>query len=113
MGFRNAGRGQCSVEPHDVNVRRHTFHGLLYGPVQPAGQRQSEDFHAILVPLFVFRFVYLDTASVLTIQFQYSEHGIKQLDRLRSSVKLSCNQLFLDVFKVVDHTLPGLVSTAD
>ena len=35
------------------------------------------------------------------------------LDRLRSSVKLSCNQLFLDVFKVVDHTLPGLVSTAD
>ncbi|MEY8468797.1 hypothetical protein, partial [Faecalibaculum rodentium] len=24
------------------------------------------------------------------------------LDRLRSSVKLSCNQLFLDVFKVVD-----------
>ena len=37
----------------------------------------------------------------------------KKLDRLRSSVKLSCNQLFLDVFKVVDHTLPGLVSTAD
>lgn len=37
----------------------------------------------------------------------------KELDRLRSSVKLSCNQLFLDVFKVVDHTLPGLVSTAD
>lgn len=37
----------------------------------------------------------------------------KLLDRLRSSVKLSCNQLFLDVFKVVDHTLPGLVSTAD
>ena len=36
-----------------------------------------------------------------------------KLDRLRSSVKLSCNQLFLDVFKVVDHTLPGLVSTAD
>ena len=35
------------------------------------------------------------------------------LDRLRSSVKLSCNQFFLDVFKVVDHTLPGLVSTAD
>uniref|UniRef100_UPI0023EFD587 hypothetical protein n=1 Tax=Faecalibaculum rodentium TaxID=1702221 RepID=UPI0023EFD587 len=28
---------------------------------------------------------------------------IKILDRLRSSVKLSCNQLFLDVFKVVDH----------
>jgi|GEM_PF-5142529 len=36
-----------------------------------------------------------------------------ELDRLRSSVKLSCNQLLLDVFKVVDHTLPGLVSTAD
>ena len=40
-------------------------------------------------------------------------YQIKLLDRLRSSVKLSCNQLFLDVFKVVDHTLPGLVSTAD
>lgn len=39
--------------------------------------------------------------------------GFPYLDRLRSSVKLSCNQLFLDVFKVVDHTLPGLVSTAD
>ena len=41
------------------------------------------------------------------------EKFLKELDRLRSSVKLSCNQLFLDVFKVVDHTLPGLVSTAD
>uniref|UniRef100_UPI0023EFBE2D hypothetical protein n=1 Tax=Faecalibaculum rodentium TaxID=1702221 RepID=UPI0023EFBE2D len=29
--------------------------------------------------------------------------GFFLLDRLRSSVKLSCNQLFLDVFKVVDH----------
>lgn len=41
------------------------------------------------------------------------DSGFLKLDRLRSSVKLSCNQLFLDVFKVVDHTLPGLVSTAD
>ena len=41
------------------------------------------------------------------------QRGFDILDRLRSSVKLSCNQLFLDVFKVVDHTLPGLVSTAD
>jgi 2'-5' RNA ligase len=40
-------------------------------------------------------------------------HRFGNLDRLRSSVKLSCNQLFLDVFKVVDHTLPGLMSTAD
>ena len=43
----------------------------------------------------------------------FNERPFDLLDRLRSSVKLSCNQLFLDVFKVVDHTLPGLVSTAD
>ncbi len=42
-----------------------------------------------------------------------NNRNLIELDRLRSSVKLSCNQLFLDVFKVVDHTLPGLVSTAD
>ena len=46
-------------------------------------------------------------------EVKYLGFGFTKLDRLRSSVKLSCNQLFLDVFKVVDHTLPGLVSTAD
>ena len=51
--------------------------------------------------------------AVASIRWTKLGKYLKKLDRLRSSVKLSCNQLFLDVFKVVDHTLPGLVSTAD
>lgn len=104
------------MEPHGVNVRRHTLHGLLYGPVQRAGQRQSEDFHAILVPLpvplFVFRFVYLDTASVLTIQFQYSEHGVKQTASVfRAEVFLLPGQFrrLCDVFDGVQDLLLLLV----
>lgn len=100
------------MEPHGVNVRRHTLHGFLYGSVQPAGQRQSEDFHAILVPLFVFRFVYLDTASVLTIQFQYSEHGIKQTASVfRAEVFLLPGQFrrLCDVFDGVQDLLLLLV----
>ena len=83
-----------------LNVRLHTLHGLLYGPVQPAGQCQSDDFHAILVPvpvpLFVFGFVYLDTASVLTIQFQYSEQGIKQTASVFRAEVFYCPGSFAD-----------------
>ena len=47
-------------------------------------------------------------------RFHVMQEFTRRLTKVRrSSVKLSCNQLFLDVFKVVDHTLPGLVSTAD
>ena len=104
------------MEPHGVNVRRHTLHGLLYGSVQPAGQRQSEDFHAILVSvpvsLFVFGFVPVHTASVLTVQFQYSEHGIKQTASVfRAEVFLLPGQFrrLCDVFDGVQDLLLLLI----
>lgn len=84
--------------------------------MQPAGQRQSEDFHAILVPvpvpLFVFGFVPVHTASVLTIQFQYSEHGIKQTASVfRAEIFLLPGQFrrLCDVFDGVQDLLLLLI----
>lgn len=64
------------------------------------------------VPLFVFGFVPVHTASVLTIQFQYSEHGIKQTASVfRAEIFLLPGQFrrLCDVFDGVQDLLLLLI----
>ncbi|WP_276847366.1 hypothetical protein [Faecalibaculum rodentium] len=74
---------------------------------------RNEKQHPGSAPVFAEKTGSSADAEICRFYGGLSDYQFGKLDRLRSSVKLSCNQLFLDVFKVVDHTLPGLVSTAD